>query len=222
MTTDSKTGKTSKQPVVASYSGTRYNSIVRITISADEKRDGRRGEIRATEHHLFWDASTSEWNAAGELATGSRLRSPNGDTIEVANAVASGGGGTVYDITVARTHAFYVSVANSDVLVHNCSPELARHAAQLPTDSGIQVVSLLRTRLGRRYFGHNMNREDIGDVDFDARQAIDAAGGHHRGCAEIGCISDAFEAEDSVDGAVMETVLSALGTSLHLSPHEGL
>lgn len=63
-----------------------------------------------------------------------------------------------------------------------------------------------------------MDRSDIGDVDHEARQAIDAAGGHHMGCAEIGCISDAFEAEDAMVDAVMEAVHFAPGTPYHLTP----
>ena len=47
-----------------------------------------------------------------------------------------------------------------------------------------------------------MNRENIGDVYYEARGAILASGEHHMGCTEIWCISDASEAEDSVVGGL--------------------
>ena len=136
----------------------------------------------------------------------------------------------MWDLTVPDDHDFYVLSASAlgydagakapAVLVHNeCSPELKAYANSLDQKSeDIGAVSRLTTRQNPNgYFGHNMDRSGIGDVDWEARQAIDAAGGHHMGCAEIGCISDAFEAEDPMEGAMMETVHFCPWHSL--SPH---
>jgi hypothetical protein len=67
------------------------------------------------------------------------------------------------------------------------------------------------------YTSHNISRS-IEDVDYDAYTAIQNAGCHHLGCAEIGCISDAFEAGDSMENAAMESVHFAPGTPYHLTP----
>ncbi|MEV7360769.1 hypothetical protein [Kitasatospora sp. NPDC091276] len=105
--------------------------------------------------------------------------------------------------------------------MHNTSPELCKYVAGLPKGGNIEVASRLTTKDNPAgYYGHNMPRADIGDVDWDARTAIDAAGGHHMGCAEIGRISDAFEAGDSMKGAVMETVNVAPGSPKHLTPRK--
>lgn len=67
------------------------------------------------------------------------------------------------------------------------------------------------------YYAHNVNR-GIEDIDYDAYTAIQNAGGHHLGCAEIGCISDAFDGGDPMRNAVMESVHFAPGTHYHLTP----
>ncbi|WP_160150487.1 polymorphic toxin-type HINT domain-containing protein [Nonomuraea solani] len=126
LATDPKTGKAQAKAVVAAFSGTRYNSVVGITVDTDGERGQRTGVIYATEHHLFWDAGTGSWIRADQLRTGTLLRSPNGTTSPVVGVADHATGRTVHDITVADTHTFYVHVGATAVLVHNEGPFCGR------------------------------------------------------------------------------------------------
>ena len=65
LATDPRTGKTRAEPVIAAFSGTSYDHLVRITLDTDGKRGHRTGAIVATEHHLFFDQTHHAWTSCG-------------------------------------------------------------------------------------------------------------------------------------------------------------
>ncbi|WP_271223043.1 RHS repeat-associated core domain-containing protein [Streptosporangium carneum] len=217
---DPKTGETAAKPVVRLILGDGEKNLVRVTVDTDGDKGAATGQVVATDGHPFWVEDEHAWLTADRLTPGMWLRTGAGTHVRVTAIRKWTTHERVHNFTVADVHTYHVLAGAAPVLVHNCSPELARYADSLPQNSKeIDVVARLTTKQNPRgYFGHNMDRSDIGAVDYEARQAIDAAGGHHMGCAEIGCISDAFEAEDPLEDAVMEAVHFAPGTPYHLTP----
>jgi hypothetical protein len=93
--------------------------------------------IHTTANHLFWDPATKQWVPAGKLKNGEHLKTPDGTT-----AVADGGSvpaqhdGWMWDLTVPgnNDHDFYVVVAATAVLVHNCP------AGSIPRSGGVYTL----------------------------------------------------------------------------------
>jgi hypothetical protein len=78
--------------------------------------------IQATTNHPFWDATTSSWTDAGDLKPGDHLLGPYDDTsVTVTGLRARDEHTTVYNLTVAEAHTYYVVAGNTPVLVHNCN-----------------------------------------------------------------------------------------------------
>lgn len=103
---DPATGRTRVETVTAAFGGSNYESLVRVTIDLDGDRGDRTGVLTATEHHRFWEATTSRWARADELTGASTLRVPSGKRLRVLRAEHVPGHPRVYDITVANLHTF--------------------------------------------------------------------------------------------------------------------
>ncbi|GLH99940.1 type IV secretion protein Rhs [Phytohabitans aurantiacus] len=194
------------------------NADTELTDLTIRTETGQLTTLETTQHHPFWSETRQAWIDAAELRPHEVLRTAHGQaSVDAVHNYR--GAQTMRDLTVKTVHTYYVVVGETPVLVHNCSPELKAYADSLDQRSlTIDVVSRLTTMDNPTgYFSHNMNR-GIEDVDYDAYTAIQNAGGHHLGCAEIGCISDAFEAGDPMTNAVIESVHFAPGTPYHLTP----
>jgi hypothetical protein len=217
--TNAGTGFTEPQQVTATVVGEGDKALVELTLAgAGSGGGGPPAKVTATAGHKFYSPGKG-WTEAADLKVGDKLRDARGKAVTVSRTAEYGDTTTVYNLTVNDTHTYYVTAGETQVLVHNCSAELREYADSLDQRSStIDVVSRLTTADNPAgYFGHNMNRT-VEDLDYDAYTAIQNAGRHHLGCAEIGCISDAFEAGDSMRNAVMESVHFAPGTPFHLTP----
>ncbi|MBB2743669.1 UNVERIFIED_ORG: RHS repeat-associated protein [Microbispora rosea subsp. rosea] len=124
LATDPSTGRTAPKLVVAAFSGVGYLGLVQITVDTDGEKGHDTGVVIATEHHLFWDSQDKAWVRADRLTPADRLRTPSGATVQVVGTTAVPAHPTVYDLTVADTHTFYVQAGPAPVLVHNCPPGL--------------------------------------------------------------------------------------------------
>jgi hypothetical protein len=100
---------------------------------------GKTSVIRATQHHLFWDALRKAWTEAQNLRPGDRLHTDNSAVATVAAAAVVGGAADMWSLTVAATHDFYIITPVANVLVHNCptssgamtTPEASKAASDL-------------------------------------------------------------------------------------------
>jgi len=116
--TNTKTGKTQARTIAAvlvHHDTNRYDLTVRA--------HGRTAIIHTTSNHPFWDATTHRWVKAGALRYGTHLRTPAGGTATVLGGHAPRHrAGWMWDLTVPGDgdHDFYVQVADTAVLVHNC------------------------------------------------------------------------------------------------------
>ena len=118
LATNTKTGKTQAEPVTAvmvHHDTDRYN----LTIRAGH----RTAVIHTTRNHLFWDLSQAKWVEAGSLKHGDHLRTPARATATVIGGrVPTDAVGWMWDISVpgGNDHDFYIDVAATATLVHNC------------------------------------------------------------------------------------------------------
>ncbi|MEV5573914.1 polymorphic toxin-type HINT domain-containing protein [Spirillospora sp. NPDC052269] len=118
LATDPKSGRTKAQKVVAAFSGAQYNHLIKVSIDAGVGSSSS-GSLVATEHHLFWDQGKRSWIRADSLTRGAILRGADGGAAFVERIQSGAGHPRVYDLTVERTHSFYVQVDGISVLVHN-------------------------------------------------------------------------------------------------------
>ena len=93
------------------------------------RANGVTAVIDTTSSHLFWVPGTGghsgKWTKAGALKYGTHLRTPSGGTATVAGGyIPRTTTGWMWDLTVPGNnhHDFYVVVAATAVLVHNCDP----------------------------------------------------------------------------------------------------
>ena len=116
LATSTRTGKTRAEPVTAvlvHHDTNRYDLTIKTAHGT--------GVIDTTSTHLFWDPATRQWAKAATLGHGTRLRTPSGATAMVVGGHAPRNrDGRMWDLTVTNDHDFYIQVASSAVLVHNC------------------------------------------------------------------------------------------------------
>jgi hypothetical protein len=109
------------------------------------KAGTRTAVIHTTAGHLFWVPSLNKWLRASNLKPGEHLKTPDGSV-----AVAEGGttpkvhDGWMWDLTVPgnNDHDFYVAVAATNVLVHNCPedvPQIEEHVIPRHTPGGAEA-----------------------------------------------------------------------------------
>ncbi len=118
LATDPVTGRTSPEPVLAQIIGTGEKQLDKVTIT-----DGRQtASVTATTNHPFWDPASRAWVDAGDLHLGEALAGRSGTRpVHVSGTNAYQRMLTVYNLTVANLHTYYVDAGGLDVLVHNAN-----------------------------------------------------------------------------------------------------
>ena len=91
--------------------------MVAVTVDTPGPDDG---VLLATDSHPFWDTNDREWVDAADLTTEDQLLAPDGQLRPVAATRTSERVQTVYNLTVADIHTYYVLAGDEAVLVHNC------------------------------------------------------------------------------------------------------
>jgi Pretoxin HINT domain len=144
LATSTKTGKTTPEKVAAvllHHDTDLYDLTVKTSRGTEV--------IDTTSSHLFWDPYLDKgWIPAKQLKPGTHLKTPDGQVaVVVGGSVPAVHDGWMWDLTVPgnNDHDFYVTVATTAVLVHNCdwtSPEsLASHYADHGEDLGYYTQS---------------------------------------------------------------------------------
>jgi RHS repeat-associated protein len=134
LATNVKTGKTQPETVTAVLVN-HDRDLYDLTVRSGNKT----AVIDTTSNHLFWDPSLDHWVPAGKLKPGTHLKTPDGQVaVVVGGSVPAVRDGWMWDLTVpgSNDHDFYVAVATTAVLVHNCTEgeeianNIADHAAE--------------------------------------------------------------------------------------------
>jgi hypothetical protein len=116
LATNVKTGKTQAETVKAVILE-HDNDLYDLTV----KVHGKTAVIQTTQHHRFWDQTTGRWTYADALPAGDLLRTPGHAQVSVISGQAPADTvGWMWDLTIAHDHDFYIDVATTAVLVHNC------------------------------------------------------------------------------------------------------
>jgi RHS repeat-associated protein len=126
LATDPESGRTRVETVTAEIKGTGLKHLVKITLDAENKKGARADTIIATDGHPFWVAELGEWVEATDLKTGEWLTTSEGERVRIAAMERWDQQATVYNITVANIHTYYVDSGAGDVLVHNARPKRQR------------------------------------------------------------------------------------------------
>jgi large repetitive protein len=116
-TTDPKTGATEAKPVTALHA----NQDRDLTDVSVKVAGSGAAVLHTTQHHPFWDQTTSKWVLAADLVAGHTLHADGGGAVTVVAVrnFTDGGGRDMRDLTVADVHTYYVIAGNTPVLVHN-------------------------------------------------------------------------------------------------------
>ncbi|CAM3244287.1 hypothetical protein STSO111631_09495 [Stackebrandtia soli] len=104
----------------------------------DVDGDGKGDEvIESTAGHAFWTNLTealndgAKWVPARDLVSGAWLRTSSGTWVQATALTAETRLVSTYNLSVSQTHTYYVDLANTDALVHNCS-DLVGDEAKFP------------------------------------------------------------------------------------------
>ncbi|MEV4625212.1 ricin-type beta-trefoil lectin domain protein [Micromonospora sp. NPDC049523] len=117
--TDPETGETRAKQVTDTIIGSGGKDLVVVSIDIDGDRGRAVARITATDEHPFWDDQASEWVNAEDLRPDDVLLTPQGERVRVQTVVSYHAIATVYNLTVADIHTYYVAAGDTQVLVHN-------------------------------------------------------------------------------------------------------
>jgi RHS repeat-associated protein len=121
LATDPTTGKTKAKAVTQLIIGVGEKQMVQVTVDVDGAKGAKTGSITATAGHPFWAPDLRKWVTAGELKSGSMLRTGAGTYVKVTATKAwTALAQTVHNLTVDGVHTYYVRAGGRSILVHNC------------------------------------------------------------------------------------------------------
>ncbi|WJK42519.1 RHS repeat-associated core domain-containing protein [Solwaraspora sp. WMMA2056] len=123
LATDPTTGRTEGQEVTGLIVGTGEKNLVEVTVDLDGADGDRTGTITATDNHPFWVESENRWVDAVDLKPGYAFETADHRPATVAGIRAWTEYETVHNLTVDTLHTYYVTAADTPVLVHNCVGE---------------------------------------------------------------------------------------------------
>jgi len=135
MAADPETGKSGPRQVTAVWP--HHDDLVDLLVQG--------GSITTTEDHEFWNVTDQAWQESQHLDAGDQLLSADGDLVTVVGLDWTTSHFSIaYDLTIDDLHTYYVSVADTDVLVHNTGTcdDLASALAKGPNSVEINGAEL--------------------------------------------------------------------------------
>ncbi|OQW86983.1 MAG: hypothetical protein BWK78_09460 [Thiotrichaceae bacterium IS1] len=166
---DERTEQTSYQPVLGIVSKHQKYQLVKITLESGDS-------IEATAGHPFY-VQGKGWNVAANLKVGEVLRLYNGVTVVIKAVDTSVRSETVYNLSVANFHNYFVG--SDGVLVHNSLKDLLKNGPYKPTQSARRmdlgkVDALAEKMKGGNFDWNKMDKKIMIDPDGNIMD------GHHR------------------------------------------
>ncbi|MGW7030774.1 ricin-type beta-trefoil lectin domain protein [Streptomyces xanthophaeus] len=152
LATDPETGETLVKDVTATVLGEGVKNLVEVAVDTDGDAGTPADLITATDKHPFWVADLEEWVNATDLDAGQWLRTSAGTYVQVASIKRwTAERETVYNLTVADLHTYYVLAGSAPVLVHNCGPDVDYGAIDAAgRRSGIVAIITPQTTKGTK------------------------------------------------------------------------
>ncbi|MFC3386354.1 polymorphic toxin-type HINT domain-containing protein [Couchioplanes azureus] len=187
LATDPKTSRTEGREVTATH----INDDRKFTNLTVRTSDGKQALIRTTQEHPFWDQSTDEWVGAGELTTAASLLAADNTLQRVIDVRSFDGRRTMYNLTVADIHTYYVLADKTPVLVHNCDREGLDftdaerekvYEANLKKNGGILKCEYCNITVVRRPSTRGVpGKPDDAQIDHREPRVLGGHGGSHNG-----------------------------------------
>jgi hypothetical protein len=115
LATDPETREAGPRTVLALH----VNQDTDLTDLTVRDKNGDTTVVHTTDEHPFWNNTDQTWTDADTLEPGDELRSTTGPGPTVAQVITFTGATTMYNLTVADIHTYYVLAGNTPVLVHN-------------------------------------------------------------------------------------------------------
>ncbi|MFE9251516.1 polymorphic toxin-type HINT domain-containing protein [Streptomyces sp. NPDC007088] len=137
LATDPETGKTREREVIATIVTETDKDFTRLTVQGE----GKKSLLAATDTHPFWSPDRHEWIDAGDLKAGDLLRTSSGDSLEISAIRHDQQRKRTYDLTVDRTHTYYVLAGQTPVLVHNSPCPNGKLSDPLPRGMNNKIAS---------------------------------------------------------------------------------
>ena len=135
LATDPETGQQGARTVTATIIGDGIKQLVDITVEVDQPEDTTTALVTATDGHPFWvtnndGAGGGVWVDAIQLQPGGQLLASDGELVTITETVAYTTTATVHNLTVEELHTYYITLADTDALVHNtrCTSLPSTHA----------------------------------------------------------------------------------------------
>ncbi|MFE7135688.1 polymorphic toxin-type HINT domain-containing protein, partial [Streptomyces sp. NPDC057638] len=202
LATDPTTGKTSRQKVTATITGSGEKHLVELTLDTDGPRGTTTGKLTATTGHPFWVPSLKKWLKAGELKPGQWLHTGAGTSVQLDAVRAWTQKAAVYNLTVDRAHTYYALAGATPVLVHNAEP------CRFPWSSGRVSAAVRAINEGRTKItvGSRSEAEEIFLGRFQGDGYRNAAGFDGKGTRQyFGSKSGTYHWDDQLgtDGRVL-------------------
>jgi len=147
LATDPATGRTSAEPVMAVIRGHKVEHLVTVKIRTGA---GRTGSIVVTAGHPFYDVTRHAFVAAGRLRAHDRLKVLGpGSAVVVSVRAHRPRVTTAYNLMIGTDHTYYVTAANTAVLVHNCAAASQRRPWEIT--QGGTAARAYSSRFGNFY-----------------------------------------------------------------------
>ncbi|MFF2957226.1 polymorphic toxin-type HINT domain-containing protein [Kitasatospora sp. NPDC057965] len=119
LATDPQTNTTSAETVlntIVTPDDTLFTDLTLTTITGSST-------LTSTQHHPYWNTTTSRWTPAADLQPGQTLLSDDNTTVTIQSVRNYELPPTeARDLTVSNLHTYYVLAGATPVLVHNASP----------------------------------------------------------------------------------------------------
>ncbi|MFF2351863.1 polymorphic toxin-type HINT domain-containing protein [Kitasatospora sp. NPDC058115] len=157
LATDPQTNTTSAETVlntIVTPDDTLFTDLTLTTVTGSST-------LTSTQHHPYWDITTSRWTPAADLQPGDTLRSDDGTTVTVQSVRNYDLPPTeARDLTVSSLHTYYVLAGTTPVLVHNinlpnqgaCSiPGLSVHDIPSGSSGGPGAYQTIPTSMRAEY-----------------------------------------------------------------------
>lgn len=177
LATDPKTGRTYAKTVTAEIKGQGAKRLVKVTIDTDGKKGTPTSTVTATDGHPFWVPALNEWLTATSLKPGQWLRTSAGTHVQITAVTRWAQQATVYNLTVADVHTYYVLAGATPVLVHNCGGTVVGH----PTTCDCVNGATPKVRNGKLAGGVHPNTS----VPFDRNGFPDFSAWRHPQVADV-------------------------------------
>jgi hypothetical protein len=107
-------------PVIGTVTATYRNQDQQFADITVLGTDHKLHQLETTQHHRFWDVTRNAWVFALDLAPGDELLAADGSLVTIESISTYQGTEVMYDLTVDSVHDFFITVAGTSLLVHNC------------------------------------------------------------------------------------------------------